>query len=465
MNDNAGIHLRVDVIVLSRPSILPAAVVVDAIERQSDVTIDLHFHTGWPQQADRNRWQSIARARNEMKQLGNAPWVMFVDDDVVLQSDCIATLLRTLQQSPSLGAIAADYDEERTHPQWDGHVALGACLFRRETLQRLTFRSTEESCECWCCCDDLRSQGIGITYCPAATAIHLRENSSRLNRPGRLNDQSRYNGQGAGRPPIAGVRVLAAFDRRDIGRFEHQFLRSLRAWNNREIVIAVAYGLYPSEIRRLESLQNVQVMPRPANGVMVPVRRLYDFASVTATLSPQTPVAYWDVADVVFQTSLQPLWQEVQTHPTQLLAVAEPKSYPDNLVIVPWTESIHDSDHRRNALELLKHHSFLNSGFAAGTAEVMNRYFQTAHRMRFGSELAGTTDWGDQMCLNIYCHRNPAGWRSIDQAWNYCIHDRPLGEISVNSQGVILSRHNGKVGVAHGNARSLRQFSLLIPQT
>ncbi len=239
-------------------------------------------------------------------------------------------------------------------------------------------------------------------------------------------------------------------------------MRTLRAWGNYETVVAVTYGLYPSEIRCLSALKGVQVAPRPFDGQMAPVRRLADFAEVTRQLRADTPTAYWDVADVVFQGSLRPLWRQVADQPDKLHAVAEPKGYPHNAVIPAWSLSIYDPRHRRRAFELLRRNPFLNSGFAAGTAATMHRYFSTAARFRHGPELAGTTDWGDQMCLNLYCHSQPSRWQPIDEAWNYCVHDRPRGQVYVTSRGEICGRDRGRVPVVHGNARSLRQFGILV---
>lgn len=431
----------VDVIVLTRPHTIPSAAVIDAIRNQRFITTRVHHHVGWPERNDSNRWVTIARARNEMKRYAAGQWIMFVDDDVVLAENCIQVLLDSLKRASSLGAVAADYTGESADPSWNGHVAMGACLFRRKALEAIDFRCTSDRCECWCCCDDLRSLGIGITYCPGAFALHLNQAFESSNKAG-------Y--------------VLAAFDRRDIQRFELQFLRSLRASGNDEDVLAAVYGLYPSEIRKLEKLKNVHAFPSPPNGQMAPIRRLHSFSEIVTQLPDDTPIAYWDVADVIFQTALKPLWNEVRKHPNQIGAVIEPKSYPDNEIIIPWTFSISDPFYRQQTFHLLKNAPFLNSGFAAGTARAMARYFRDAHRMRFGPELSGSSDWGDQMCLNRYCHLDPNRWRALHQGWNYCIHDRPNGEIWVTPSGEVMSAKIGRVPIAHGNARSLRQFSILI---
>lgn len=441
---------NVDILLLKRPHTQVPQAVLQAIHQQRGVNIQLHQAVGNPLASDPSRWATIARGRNELKQHGHAPYVMFVDDDVALDLDCVRTLLEDLQASPTLAAIAADYDHQASRLPWTGHVSMGACMFRRSALMRVMFRSTDSMCECGCCCEDLRRDNLGITYSRRAKAFHLRKR-----------DQPRSLGN-AMPAAVAKPVVMAAFDRRDIGRFEDSFLRSLRTWKNPERVIAVVYGAYPSEISRLQQLSGVSVVARPFNGETAPVRRLTDFAQVCRQLPSGTPTAYWDVADVIFQTSLSRLWQQVYRRPDRLIAVSEPRGYPENRVILPWSLTIRDPKHRQHALHLLQRNRFLNSGFAAGTAETMGRYFETAAGYLRGPELLGTTDWGDQMCLNLYCHSQPHRWHEPDRGWNYCVHDRPADEIAVSPNGLVISRKLGLIPVVHGNARSLRQFSLLI---
>jgi hypothetical protein len=79
-----------------------------------------------------------------------------------------------------------------------------------------------------------------------------------------------------------------------------------------------------------------------------------------------------------------------------------------------------------------------------------------------GSELLGTSDWGDQMALNVYCHSDPSRWKTIDQRWNYCIHDRAVGEVYIGEGSRVRSKRHPHLAVIHGNARSLRQFGLVM---
>jgi lipopolysaccharide biosynthesis glycosyltransferase len=193
---------------------------------------------------------------------------------------------------------------------------------------------------------------------------------------------------------------------------------------------------------------------------MPPIRRLLDFQTLIAGLPPETPVAYWDAADVLFQGSLAPLWNLVRENPDRLLAVREPTGYPRNRAVTKWSLSIRDTQWRTRLFELLKVRPFLNSGFAAGTARVMLAYLREAHRMRHSRELLGSTDWGDQMALNLYCHLEPSRWLEIEEGWNYCVHDRRRGEVGVQPDGRVVSRRGTTIHAIHGNAHSFRHLEL-----
>lgn len=164
----------IDTVVLTRTTGALPPEVERGIRCQSDVAIVPHRVVGQSQPTDHSRWQTIARARNEGKRCGVAPWLMFVDDDVVLKPGCMSALLDELSRRPLYGALAADYLGERCHRQIPRHVAMGATLFRREALDGLRFRTAGDKCECQCCCDDLREQLWGIDYSSAARAQHLR---------------------------------------------------------------------------------------------------------------------------------------------------------------------------------------------------------------------------------------------------------------------------------------------------
>src|SRR3954468_8470463 len=145
---------------------------------------------------------------------------------------------------------------------------MGAPLFRRDVLSFVEFRSGGGRCECRCCSDDLRRAGFGIGYLPAATARH--EPGLRRRDPTVAPPPGPTHPVGRGQPP----RVLTAFDRKHFGRFRGLFLETFRASGNRETVVAVTYGLYPSEIQTLRATPGVEVVNFPEDELVVPARRL-----------------------------------------------------------------------------------------------------------------------------------------------------------------------------------------------
>lgn len=164
---------RVDVIVVSRSAKPLRDEVEQGLRNQSGVDITVHRILGDVRPQENCRFQTIARARNEGTSQGTAPWLMYVDDDVVLAPDCVRQLIQALEDRPAFAALAADYLGESREGQVAPHVAMGATLFRREVFQKLKFTWGEDRCECQCCCDDLRRLHQGIDYWPAAKAQHL----------------------------------------------------------------------------------------------------------------------------------------------------------------------------------------------------------------------------------------------------------------------------------------------------
>lgn len=449
--------MDVDLVLLSRDLSPLRRDVERGIKSQVGVRTHVHRLTGAPRPTDRTRFETICRARNQARSIGSTPWVFCLDDDVVLAPDCISTLLDGLLARPGFAGLGADSAGEMAggSENWDypTHVGMAAILFRRERLAALTFRFEGEKCECRCCCEDLRQAGYGIGYLPGAVAWHRPSPHERgQNSPeiGKLRPSSRE--QGPGRMG----RVLAAFNRRDFRRFCQQFLTTLRAHGNREPVTAVAYGLYPSEQAALRAKPGVEVVTIADNGICPALRRLRDFQDVIAAWPEDTPVAFWDAGDVQFQCSLGPLWDLVYTNPDVLLVAREPKSYPDNPVIRTWTDCILDPESRRRAFDLLSAHTFLNSGFAAGTVPAMMRYLREADRLLHSPALEGVGDWGDQPAMNLFCHAAPGSFQEIWTGWNFALAGRDPREYRVDREGRYHSKDGRPIQVVHGNSGTLR---------
>jgi hypothetical protein len=453
--------MEVDLILLSRDLSPPRQDVWRGIQIQDGVRLRIHRVAGTVRPEDANRFETIARARNEGKSLGTAPWVMFVDDDVVLGPGSVARLVEGLRRKTGFAALGADSAAEMAGEwqNWDypRHVGMAATLFRRERLQELTFRWAAGKCECQCCCDDLRKAGFGIGYLGEATAWH---------RPGPISqDRSRGTSiaesprrEVAGRSAVfpTGGRILTAFDRNHFPRFRRQFLKTLRESGNREPLTTVTYGLHRSE-RTILQAAGLEVLARPENGVSSALRRLHDFQDIVASWPEDTPVAYWDAGDVLFQGSLGPLWDLVRAHPDRLLVVREPVQVGESPVIVPWTDHIKDPVARRETRELLSAMPFINAGFAAGTARAFMSYLREGDRL-LNTILKGVLHWGDQVAMGHYLHHHPSAWLEIPDGWNYCIIFRNPRTYHIHAGGRVESLDGAPVHVVHGNGRTLEPW-------
>jgi hypothetical protein len=450
---------EVDLLLLSRDLSPVRPDVWRGIESQDGVRLHVHRLTGTRHPDDANRYETIVRARNAGKHLGLAPWVMLLDDDVVLDSSCVARLVDGLRVRPDFAAFGADSAGEmaggRQHWDYPRHVGMAATLFRREQLKTITFRWEPGKCECRCCCEDLHRAGIGIGYLPGAQAWH---------RPDpRQHAESAASGapppsEGAARPLLPG-RILAAFDRHHLRLFTRRFLGSLRRSGNSETVTAVVAGLYPSELRVLAAMPGVEVVVAPNDGHPA-YRRLRDFQSAIARWPEETPVAYWDAGDVVFQGRIAPLWDLVRADPERLLAVREAIELATSTVALDWVETIRDPEARRRALDLLSVRPVLNSGFAAGTVRSMRRYLQGAERLQNSAALHGSTDWGDQTAMNLYCHSNPDTWQEIPSAWNYVLVGLGPKHYQVGFDGQTQRLDGEPLHVVHGAGGTLRPWDL-----
>lgn len=164
---------HVDLVVLTRDAGPLHPEVERGIRQQQGVQITVHRVIGNARPGDRHRWDAIARARNEGRLRGAAPWLLFLDDDVVLAPGCVSKLVSELGRRTAYGALAADYLGQHRAGYVARHVSMGATLFRREAIEQVRFAWREKRCECQCCCDDLRQLHWAIDYCPSAKARHL----------------------------------------------------------------------------------------------------------------------------------------------------------------------------------------------------------------------------------------------------------------------------------------------------
>ncbi|QEH33513.1 hypothetical protein OJF2_20150 [Aquisphaera giovannonii] len=449
--------MDIDLIVLSRDLSPLREDVRAGIAAQRGVTLTVHRCAGTRHPDDPHRRATIARARNEMKRFGSRPLVMFLDDDVVLGPGCVSALAEGLRRRAGFAALAADSAAEMgcELENWDcpSHVGMAAVLFRRRDLAGLTFRWDDERCECRCCCDDLRAAGRGIGYLRGAAAWHRPGPEAR--HPARPHPDHAAPSAAASSPRGSPGRILAAFDRRDQRRFRKQFMKTLREFRNDEPVWAFAYGLSPLELEQLAAIPNLTVVSIPASGDCPALRRLEDFPRLLAEWPADTPVAYWDAGDVLFQSRLGPLWDLVAAHPDRILVAPEPLSYPENPVIRTWSDYVIDPVAREETFRIMSSQTFLNSGFAAGTARSLMAYCREGVQLLRSPFLWGMDLWADQPALNLYCHAHPESFRIIDRGWNYALAGRPPDQYFVGEDGRGYRTDGGPVHVLHGNSGTL----------
>jgi hypothetical protein len=174
----------IDIVILSRHAGELHSDVERGLGDQREVQLVVHRVIGAPNAGDRARCDVIARARNEGKRRGALPWLMFLDDDVVLDPRCVVSLVEELERRPSYASLGADYLGERRFGRMARHVSLGATLFRRKVLDRFEFAWRGVSCECQCCCDDLRRMHWRIDYSASAQAHHLPQSAARITTTG-----------------------------------------------------------------------------------------------------------------------------------------------------------------------------------------------------------------------------------------------------------------------------------------
>ena len=99
----------VDLAVLTRDSSPLTPAVAESIRRLRGVNLLVHRIVGSPRPNDPHRVATIARARNAAVQQAQSPWLMFLDDDVVLAPDCVARLHNALAARNEYAGFGADY--------------------------------------------------------------------------------------------------------------------------------------------------------------------------------------------------------------------------------------------------------------------------------------------------------------------------------------------------------------------
>ena len=179
-----------------------------------------------------------------------------------------------------------------------------------------------------------------------------------------------------------------------------------------------------------------------------------------ASWPADTPVAYWDAADVVFQDRIAPLWDLVRAHPDQLLAVTECHPVPRKHDLPEVDRDDLDPEARDRAIGLFKEARQSTPGSRPGLPGPCS----ATYRGRQAPELAGddgTGDWGDQTAMNLYCRSNPDTWVEIPSGWNYCLVGLPPGHFRVSPDGRTERLDGEPLHAAHGAGGYFKPWDLV----
>jgi hypothetical protein len=93
----------------------------------------------------------------------------------------------------------------------------------------------------------------------------------------------------------------------------------------------------------------------------------------------------------------------------------------------------------------------------------MLRYLQGADELLHSKALRGTTDWGDQTAMNLYCHSDPTRFLAIDERWNYCICQRDLKDRRLLAAGRFVRDDGRPISVVHGNGAAFVPYAESAP--
>lgn len=150
--------------------------VEDALVLQYRTNIHRYIVCGPERFPGESRAAVIARTRNIAKTYGHAPYLFFLDSDVVIPEDSLFPLAEMLSSDNRLAGIGLCYfDGEDPLVVPAPHVACGATLYRRELLEEITFFGQLRRCECSHALKAFRNKGYDLIYHPTIRATHLRD--------------------------------------------------------------------------------------------------------------------------------------------------------------------------------------------------------------------------------------------------------------------------------------------------
>ena len=164
--------MLVDVIMIIGANRIAKREVLESLNEQG---IPFNFYVQRDTLRLSSKIENIVHTRNIAKHLGNSPFVMWVDDDMVLPKEGIKLCLQFLLSHPNFGAVGINGQKPVTFNPFRNHIGMASILVYRNLLDEITFRFERETkwCECMCFCDDLRKKNFLVDYLPGLRATHL----------------------------------------------------------------------------------------------------------------------------------------------------------------------------------------------------------------------------------------------------------------------------------------------------
>lgn len=127
----------------------------------------------WVTTRDDNR--NAAGARTRVKRYGTSPYVLMMDNDIILAKESIKRMVEFLEKNENYAAIAISKHQVPEGPNEvtiQPHIDSAPVLWRLEDLQKITFEYRTQ-CECMAACEDIRNMGKEIGFLNGIRATHI----------------------------------------------------------------------------------------------------------------------------------------------------------------------------------------------------------------------------------------------------------------------------------------------------
>ena len=116
-----------------------------------------------------------AGARNRVKQHASSPYVLMMDNDIILEPHSIERMVAFLEANNNFAAIGISkhsVPEGSNEVFIQPHIDCAPVLWRLEDLKKVAFEYRNQ-CECMAVCEDIRNMGKEIGFLTGIRANHI----------------------------------------------------------------------------------------------------------------------------------------------------------------------------------------------------------------------------------------------------------------------------------------------------